>query len=390
MRNIQKTTVIARWCIVVFCLGILSCNNTKTTDTSTSQAIEVIDKIEPPAKQVPTSVSLETEQKKMKPLEKKTIPSKGAKPTTTSDKTPQTKPASQKPAPQKPKSTTSAPLSKPQKPVATPPPSSTTPPTATNSSPPKATLTTSPTTQPSINMPVILPPEPDPVVNTSPPPAPKKPTLSHAKWDQLAGKYISSRGKVDYAGIKQNKVLLNQYIAVLQNNPPQSNWSRNKTMAFWINAYNAFTVKLIVDNYPTTSITKLEGGDPWKKNWIKIGISTYSLNQIEKDLLIKKFNEPRVHFAVNCAAKSCPPILNKAWTADNLEANFERSTKNFINDPSFNDISNPKKIQISKIFEWYAADFGNNVIGFINKYATVPVKENANVSYQDYNWALNN
>lgn len=227
---------------------------------------------------------------------------------------------------------------------------------------------------------------------TPPPPpvtTPKKPTLSHDKWNQLTGKFISSSGKVNYAGIKSNKKLLDDYIHVLENNPPQSSWGNKKIIAYWINAYNAFTIKLIADNYPVGSITDLDGGNPWKKKRIKIGNSTYSLDQIEKEILIKQYKEPRVHFAVNCAAKSCPPIINKAWTASNLEANLEKSTRNFINNTAFNDVSSAKNIKLSKIFDWYASDFGD-VISFINKYAAKPVKSNAKISYNEYDWALNN
>ena len=158
-------------------------------------------------------------------------------------------------------------------------------------------------------------------------------------------------------------------------------------MAFWINAYNAFTVKLIVDNYPVASITKLDGGKPWDRKWIKIGDKTYSLNNIENDILRPQFKDARIHFAVNCAAQSCPPLLNKAWTADNLESNFEKQAKAFVNNPKFNTIS-AKNVKVSKIFDWYKADFGN-LIDFLNKYASTNINGNAKVEYVEYDWALN-
>ncbi len=243
--------------------------------------------------------------------------------------------------------------------------------------------------KPVIKEPVVKQPAPTNVPPKQPVSTPKKPTLSHDTWNQLTGKYISSAGKVNYSGIKGNQKLLNEYIQVLENNPPQSSWARGKTIAYWINAYNAYTIKLIVDNHPVNSITDLDGGNPWKVKRIKIGGKTYSLDQIEKEILIKQYKEPRVHFAVNCAAKSCPPILNKAWTASNLETNLERSTRNFINNTAFNDVSNAKNIKLSKIFDWYAGDFGD-VISFVNKYASSPVKSNAKISYNEYNWGLNN
>ena len=214
------------------------------------------------------------------------------------------------------------------------------------------------------------------------------PTLSHQVWDELLRKYVNASGKVNYGGFKNDKAKLQTYLNLLKNNPPQSNWPRNKAMAFWINAYNAFTIKLIVDNYPVSSITKLDGGKPWDRKWIKIGEKTYSLNNIENDILRPKYKDARIHFAVNCAAKSCPPILNRAWTADNLNRNFEKQAKAFINDQNFNKIA-VKKIQISKIFEWYASDFGN-LIDYLNKYSNTKINSNARVEYLEYNWDLNN
>lgn len=213
------------------------------------------------------------------------------------------------------------------------------------------------------------------------------PPFSHQAWDDLLKKYVTSSGRVNYAGIKKDLSKLNGYLQDLQNNPPQNDWPKNKAMAYWINAYNTFTVKLIVDNYPVASITKLEGGKPWDKKWIKIGDKTYSLNNIENDILRPKYKDARIHFAVNCAAKSCPPLLNQAWTADNLNNNFEKQAKSFINNPSFNKISD-SKIQVSKIFEWYASDFGN-LIEFLNKYAATKIDGKAKVEYLEYNWDLN-
>lgn len=219
-------------------------------------------------------------------------------------------------------------------------------------------------------------------------PVKKKPAPpSHETWNQLLSKYVSSTGKVNYSGIKNDIAKLDAYLSILKKNPPQDDWSRSEKMAFWINAYNAFTVKLIVDNYPVSSITSLHGGKPWDVKWIKIGGKTYSLNNIENDILRPKYKDARIHFAVNCAAKSCPPLLNRAWTANNLELNFEQQAKAFVNNSDFNSIST-KKVQVSKIFEWYAADFGN-LIEYLNRYSETEIKPNAKVEFKEYDWALN-
>lgn len=211
--------------------------------------------------------------------------------------------------------------------------------------------------------------------------------IDHGDWDQLLRTYVSAAGKVDYKGLKKNVKKLDAYLAKLANQKESDLTSRSAKMAYWINAYNAFTIKLIVDNYPVSSIRDLEGGSPWDKKWIKVNGETLSLNNIEHDILRKKYSDARIHFAVNCAAVSCPKVLNRAWTADNLERNFEKMTKQFVNNAVANTLSNDN-IQLSKIFEWYAVDFPS-LIPFLNKYADVKISPNAVVRYKDYNWSLN-
>lgn len=209
----------------------------------------------------------------------------------------------------------------------------------------------------------------------------------HSSFDQLLRKYVNSKGNVNYAGLKADKAKLNAYLKTLIDQPIQDSWSRNEKLAYWVNAYNAFTLKLIIDNYPTSSITKLKGGKPWDVKWINLGGQTYSLNNIENDIIRPQFKEPRIHFAVNCAAASCPPLLNRAWTASTLNSYFEQQAKAFINNAAYNKIS-ANKIQVSKIFDWYGGDFGN-LINYLNKYSTVKINANAKVEFLEYDWALN-
>ena len=210
---------------------------------------------------------------------------------------------------------------------------------------------------------------------------------SHMLWDQLLKKYVSSSGKVNYKGFKADEIRLDAYLTLLELNPVQQSWTRNQKMAYWINAYNAFTVKLILKNYPISSITKLDGGKPWDVKWIKLGEKMYSLNNIEHDILRPTYKDARIHFAVNCAAKSCPPLLNRAWTANTLNATLEKQTKTFINNTTFNEID-AGAVKLSKIFEWYKVDFGD-LIEYINKYSTIKVSKDAAIEFVDYNWALN-
>lgn len=216
-------------------------------------------------------------------------------------------------------------------------------------------------------------------------PAAGKP--DHALWDQLLRKHVDEVGRVDYAGFRADRSELDAYLASLRTHPVQDSWSGAEKMAYWINAYNAFTIKMIVKNFPVKSIMDLHGGKAWDVEWIELGDQTYTLNQIENDILRPQFEDARIHFAVNCAARSCPPLLNRAWMASNLEANFEKQARAFINNKKYNRIT-PNSVQVSRIFEWYAGDFGN-LIDFLNRYSTTKIKSGAAVSYLEYDWGLN-
>jgi len=212
-------------------------------------------------------------------------------------------------------------------------------------------------------------------------------SVSHEAFDKLLKAHVSSTGVVDYAGFKSDVSSLNSYIEQLREHPAQGSWSKDEQLAYWINAYNAHTIKLILDNYPVKSIKDINNGEPWDKSWIKLGDKTYSLNNIENDIIRPTFKEPRIHFAVNCAAKSCPPLHNGAWTAENLESNLESSAKKFINNNNYNQIT-ASSAKISSIFDWYAKDFGD-VKAYINKYSNTKLNSGAKIGFTDYNWNLN-
>ena len=142
----------------------------------------------------------------------------------------------------------------------------------------------------------------------------------------------------------------------------------------------------MLKNYPLKSITDLDAGKPWDVAWIELGGKKYSLNNIENDIIRPQYKEPRIHFAVNCAAKSCPPMNNAAFTEANLNELLDSRTKNFINS-SANDIS-AASIKISKIFDWYKDDFGT-VINFLNKYSNTKINSGAKIEYKNYDWSLN-
>ncbi len=212
-------------------------------------------------------------------------------------------------------------------------------------------------------------------------------SVDHAAWDALLRKHVNVAGQVDYAGFASDKIALDRYLRTLAANPPAGWWSRTRKMAYWINAYNAFTVDLIVKNYPLTSILSLDGGKTWDVKRISLGGQTYSLNQIENEILRARFNDPRIHFAINCAANSCPPLYNRAYTAANLERRLMERTRAFVNDTRFNRLA-PDHASVSKIFEWYSADF-SDLKAFLNRYAAVQLQPAAAIDFQEYDWALN-
>ncbi len=208
----------------------------------------------------------------------------------------------------------------------------------------------------------------------------------HQAFQSLLQKYVTADGKVNYKGLKKDKVALESYLKELGRVVPEKTWNANASLAYWINAYNAFTLKLIVDNYPVSSITKLYAGKPWDEKWIELGGRKYSLNNIENDIIRPQYKDARIHFAINCAAVSCPPLTNTAFTETNINTLLTTRTSAFVNS-SYNEIT-AASIKISKIFEWYKTDFGN-LTDFINKYSKTKVSSTAAITYKDYNWNLN-
>ena len=214
----------------------------------------------------------------------------------------------------------------------------------------------------------------------------------HDVWNTLAQKNVTAAGKVNYKGMKAELSKLTTYLAHLKNTPPKTDWSENEKLAYWINLYNASTVYLIASNYPTTSITKLNGGKPWDKKFVKSGDKVYSLNQIENEIVRPRFKDPRIHAALNCAAVSCPKMLNAAFLPTKLSAQLDKQCYAWINDAGRNEVG-PNKLVISQIFDWYKVDFtaAGGVIKFIRKYnrTKIMINPKAIISYKEYNWDLN-
>ncbi len=214
----------------------------------------------------------------------------------------------------------------------------------------------------------------------------------HSILDRLLKDYVSTAGKVNYKGLKIKTDTLDKYLISLKNNPPATDWTKTEKKAYYMNAYNAYTLKFVLSKYPLKSVkdASFSGKDIWNVALVKLGDKSYTLSQVENDIL-RKMGDPRIHFGINCASYSCPILANKAFTAENTDALLTKLTKNYINDVKHNIIS-AKKIQVSQIFEWYAADFvkeGQTLIQYLNKYSTIQIEATAKVEYLPYNWSLN-
>ena len=212
--------------------------------------------------------------------------------------------------------------------------------------------------------------------------------VDHSQWDKLLKKHVNSQGLANYKAFKNDRQKLDAYLKMLSEQNPSNDWSIQELLAYYINLYNAATVKLILENYPTKSIKDIDGA--WTKGHVSVGNKELSLGGIENGIL-RKMNEPRIHFAINCASMSCPKLLNEAYTAAKINEQLERVSKEFINSDK-NEIS-PQTPKLSSIFDWYQKDFTVNgkkdVIGFINKYSKTKINQGVALTYKNYDWNLN-
>ncbi|MDR5589198.1 DUF547 domain-containing protein [Christiangramia sp. SM2212] len=210
--------------------------------------------------------------------------------------------------------------------------------------------------------------------------------VDHSIWDDLLKEHVSASGMVDYKGFKEDRSKLDEYLKLLSSQEPSDEWGTNELLAYYINLYNAYTVDLILKNYPVKSIKDIDS--PWTSEFVKVGDTEISLGGIENSVL-RKMNEPRIHFAINCASISCPKLLNEAYTADKIEEQLEKVTMEFVNSNK-NEIS-ANSAKLSSIFDWYKKDFKENgtVIDYVNQYSKTKIKPGATISYKEYDWNLN-
>jgi len=227
--------------------------------------------------------------------------------------------------------------------------------------------------------------------------------IDHTAWDGLLHKYVDQKGMVQYAAWKrsaEDMQALDKYLQLLSYSNGQG--SREEQLAFWINAYNAVTVKGILNEYPTTSIrnhtAKLFGYNIWKNLKLIVGAKPISLDDMEHQVL-RKMGEPRIHFAIVCASIGCPRLLNEAYVADRLDAQLTLNAKAFFADPSkFRYDAARGMFFISPILEWFGEDFGSSRAAQLQRIAAwlpdaasqqAASAGRGKMTFVDYDWGLN-
>jgi hypothetical protein len=238
---------------------------------------------------------------------------------------------------------------------------------------------------------------------------------SHALWDALTKKHVvwlhgGHASQVDYKGFQADRPALKSYLDGVSsvNQADYDGWSKSQKLAFLINAYNAFTVELILTEYPAVKSIKDLGSlirSPWKKKFFTLLGKERGLDDVEQGMIRApgSFDEARIHMAVNCASIGCPALRDEAYVADKLDAQLENAVVRFLSDHSRNRF-NPQsgRLEVSKIFDWYAKDFAaraGSVETWLSAYADrltddprqqqVIREKKARIEYLDYDWTLN-
>ncbi len=229
-------------------------------------------------------------------------------------------------------------------------------------------------------------------------------SIDHSSFDTLLQKYVDEDGMVNYkdwGASSADRESLLTYINSLSAANPNTRSSKESALAFWINSYNAVTIEGILQVYPTTSIrnhtAKVAGYNIWHHLKLNVAGSEYSLNDIEHNVL-RKMDEPRIHFAIVCASIGCPRLLNQAYVAENLEEQLQVNTRDFFSrSQNLQYDSASSTLQLSSLINWFADDFGKDSNGqvtylapyFPKQVQTAISTRGFNISYLDYDWNIN-
>lgn len=218
-----------------------------------------------------------------------------------------------------------------------------------------------------------------------------------AGYGRLLARHVAD-GRVDYAGLKKEEAQLDAALEAMARVDPAA-LSPQAQFAYYINVYNAWTLKLILEHYPGIHSIKEAGSffrSPWKRQFVRLRDGVVSLDDIEHGILRPRFHDPRVHFAVNCASKSCPPLADAPYRGETLDAQLNAATRAFVNDPK-NTFFKDGALHVSRIFDWYGEDFGGEpgVWAFIRRFADAPLAREMDAAprhelvYDPYDWSLN-
>lgn len=225
----------------------------------------------------------------------------------------------------------------------------------------------------------------------------------HAEFDRLLAAFVLE-GRVDYACLRAHEIELDRYLSTLARTDPAI-LSESAQIALWINAYNAYTIKLILTRYPhLKSIRNIPRR--WKIRRWTVGGERYALDEIEHEILRKEFDEPRIHFAIVCASISCPDLAPEAYTAERLDEQLDRAARGFLASPDkgFRLEALPgggarrAEVRLSSIFKWFRKDFERrgSLIEYVlpllparDRRSLEPHVKDVRVRFLDYDWSLN-
>ncbi|RYU82161.1 DUF547 domain-containing protein [Hymenobacter persicinus] len=219
----------------------------------------------------------------------------------------------------------------------------------------------------------------------------------HEPWNALLAKHVTREGYVDYTGVLDDEDKLGAYLQTIRKTPPdEQQWSRPEQEAYWLNVYNAATVYMVLQYYPVQSMNEIKvkglkgSKSAWEAASVTVGTREYSLNQIEREVLRNRFQDPRVHFALVSAARSCPPLLNEAYDGTRLSQQLDEQARRFLRTAGLNQLT-PDHLRLSSLFDWYSAELGEGetLITWLNHYADVKLAPTATVEFLPFDWTLN-
>jgi len=223
---------------------------------------------------------------------------------------------------------------------------------------------------------------------------------THALFNNVLVQYVKD-ARVDYASLETHPQELNRYLdqVAAVSEPEFKRWDESQQIAFLSNAYNAYTLRLIIEHYPVESIKDIGGffNGPWDQPVVKLFGKTIDLNTVEHEILRVDYAEPRIHFALVCAAKGCPPLRSEAFVGIRLDEQLEDQERQFLATPDKNRIAAAERtVFLSPIFKWYGGDFGKepgSVLAALKPYwPDMPGGldyDDFKIRYTDYDWSLN-